>query len=332
MKRFIKKLSLFILPFIIIIIVIQFFDFFKIYADYPDYFKNNRISKNRTVIATKTFFKYKDSIPYNTFTFGNSRAQAYKNSSLIKHFGKKTKPFHFDSDGESLYGIYKKIEFLSLNKANLTNVIIILDASTLSVTKQRNAYNYINPPEFKDVSQFKFYSTFIQASSNIKLITALADYNIFKTKRDYINKCILTVKYFDHYDPFTLDCSYNNEIALKKDSILYYKKDFSKRKSYIKPYIEPTKKHTDLFQKINRILKTNKSNYTIIVSPLYNQNPINKEYLTLLNDIFGFENVFDFSGKNQFTEHVGHYYEWSHYKPFLAEQLLDSIYKKRASY
>jgi hypothetical protein len=335
MKRFIKKLLSFTLPFLIIVITVQFFDFFKIYKTYNNYFENNRISQNRTFFATKTFIEHKDSIQYNTFVFGNSRSQAFKDSSLIKHFGLTAKPFHFDSDSESLYGIYKKLEFLSLNKANLTNVLIALDASILKITTARNTYNYINPPEFNDVSKFKFYSEFIKTSCNPKFITAITDFSIFKTERRYMKKYILTAKNIDTYNRYSLDCRYGNEIELKQDSILYYKTMFSKkafiaRENYKRDSIKLTDKHIDLLQKIASILNQQNTKYRIIISPLYNQTALQKDIKNLIKSTFKPNTVFDFSGENKFTNSIGNYYEWSHYKPFVAEQLLNSINKKRA--
>ena len=334
MKRFIKHIIYIVLPFIIIAIIVQFFDFFKVYKSYNNYFKDNRISINRTVAATKTFLKYKDSISYNTFVFGNSRAQAFKDYALIKHFGESTKPFHFDSNNESLYGIYKKLEFLSLQKANLKNIIIVLDASLLEVAKARNTFNYINPPVFNDVSKLKYYSEFIKTSCQPKFIAAVADFSIFKTKRGYIKKYILTDKHIDTYKPISLDCSYGNEIELKKDSVLYYKKVISKiknRASYRKEIPNPTRTHLDILHKIKRILKKHNSNYTIIISPLYDQAELNNNWKKELNLIFTTKHVFNFSGKNKYTEPINNYYEWSHYKSFVAEKLLDSIHKKRAN-
>jgi hypothetical protein len=143
----------------------------------------------------------------------------------------------------------------------------------------------------------------------------------------------LTAKNIDTYNPYTLGCNYGNEVELKKDSILYYKNLMSKirtRISYKKEAITLTKMHTELLHKIYAILKKHKSRYNVIISPLYDQAPLNNKWKSILNKTFKEQHIFDFSGKNKFTEPISNYYEWSHYKPFVAEQLLDSIHKKKA--
>ncbi len=60
---------------------------------------------------------------------------------------------------------------------------------------------------------------------------------------------------------------------------------------------------------------------------MYDQIPLEKEQLNLLYDIFGKENVYDFSGKNEFTESVFNYYENSHYRPHVAAEIMDIIYE-----
>jgi len=51
-----------------------------------------------------------------------------------------------------------------------------------------------------------------------------------------------------------------------------------------------------------------------------------KEQLQLLYSVFGEETVFNFSGKNNLTNPIHNYFETSHYKPYVANAILDSIY------
>jgi hypothetical protein len=48
-----------------------------------------------------------------------------------------------------------------------------------------------------------------------------------------------------------------------------------------------------------------------------------------LQGIFGKENVYDFSGINEFTEDYHNYYEAGHYRPLLGNKLLERIYKRQ---
>ena len=70
----------------------------------------------------------------------------------------------------------------------------------------------------------------------------------------------------------------------------------------------------------------NKTNYRIIISPLYNQIKLNNQDLDYLKQLFGKDNVFDFSGINKFTKDYNNYYESSHYRPHIAREIMQLIY------
>ena len=59
---------------------------------------------------------------------------------------------------------------------------------------------------------------------------------------------------------------------------------------------------------------------------MYDQKKLNIEDLSILNALFGKENVFDFSGINQITNNLYNYYETSHYRPHVAKKIIDEIY------
>jgi len=50
-------------------------------------------------------------------------------------------------------------------------------------------------------------------------------------------------------------------------------------------------------------------------------------YKQMLIDVFQKENVFDYSGKNEWTEPIGNFYETSHYRPFVARRIMSQVYK-----
>ena len=65
-----------------------------------------------------------------------------------------------------------------------------------------------------------------------------------------------------------------------------------------------------MLKEINSILKKHRTNFKIIISPLYNQVKINNIDLDIINNIFPKNVVFDFSGKNIITENKLNYYEY----------------------
>ena len=83
--------------------------------------------------------------------------------------------------------------------------------------------------------------------------------------------------------------------------------------------IENTKFIADTFKKDH-------TNYKIIIAPLYDQRATNSIELEILKIYFGKENVYDYSGKNKFTNDISNYYEMSHFKPSLGRIILKEIY------
>ena len=78
-------------------------------------------------------------------------------------------------------------------------------------------------------------------------------------------------------------------------------------------------------QKAAAILQKHNVNYRIIISPLYEQIKLNPTDVNVLNELFGKNYVYDFSGKNELTEPVGNYYENSHYRSFIAAKLFQRL-------
>ena len=78
---------------------------------------------------------------------------------------------------------------------------------------------------------------------------------------------------------------------------------------------------------VGKILEDINTNYKIVISPLYNQRKMSLKKLDFLESIFGKENIYNFSGINDFNQNVGAFYEASHYRPYIANQIMKEIYK-----
>jgi hypothetical protein len=54
---------------------------------------------------------------------------------------------------------------------------------------------------------------------------------------------------------------------------------------------------------------------------------MNVNDLRYLTNLFGKENVYDFSGINEYTESIYNYYENSHYRPYVADEIMKKLYE-----
>jgi hypothetical protein len=66
----------------------------------------------------------------------------------------------------------------------------------------------------------------------------------------------------------------------------------------------------------------------VVVSPLYDQIRLHPADLAALREIFGQDNVVDFSGDNPMTSDVRNYYESSHFRPPVARAILSGLYTR----
>jgi transposase len=93
-----------------------------------------------------------------------------------------------------------------------------------------------------------------------------------------------------------------------------------------RPLITP--EFEDILNKIAQLLKKHKTNFKIIITPAYNQIRINEADLALIEKIFLKENVFNFSGKNIFTEDKYNFSDINHFDEIVGWKMLDEIYRK----
>ncbi len=81
-------------------------------------------------------------------------------------------------------------------------------------------------------------------------------------------------------------------------------------------------KQREMLLKIKNIFDHFNTNYRIIISPLYDQLSLENTDTNFLKTLFG-NKYFDFSGINEFTNEFYNYYEESHYRPIIAEKILE---------
>ena len=81
-----------------------------------------------------------------------------------------------------------------------------------------------------------------------------------------------------------------------------------------------------MLKEIKRLLLKNKTKFKVVLSPLYEQTKFNPHDLQILKYVFG-KNLYDFTGKNRFTDKITNYYESSHFRPSVGDSIMKIIYK-----
>ncbi|WP_107039137.1 hypothetical protein [Brumimicrobium mesophilum] len=331
MKKLLTRFLLFLAPIAIIVLPIAYFDFFQVFG-FPEYHLDQRTAVNRGTMTTKTYIHLREEEKYDSFLFGSSRSHAFKCENWKEHLPKDAKPLHFDASAEGIWGILKKMQFINENGDSIKNALVILDRHGLSETRPRDGVLFIAMPEISKGSYVKYYSEFLKASLYPKFLLAYIDYAIFKKHREYMGNFINTREY-----PFLMnrkngDIWYGYDREIEEDSLGYYKDLIEQGVFYERPKPnnrkpEVTKEEIEQLKLMKELFVQHNTNYKIVLSPIYDQVPVEQDQIDLLNEIFGSENIFNFSGKNSFTEPIHNFYETSHFRPHVANEIMEIIYQ-----
>jgi hypothetical protein len=334
LKSLAIKCLLFTSPVIVLIAIVVSADPFRIYRDYVDYYKNNFVSLNREFVCLKLYERSRKAIRYNSFIFGSSRSLAFK----VKNWELLLKPsnskgFHFDGSGEGIYGIYNKIRYIDETGGELKSALIILDQDSLTLTKNRKGHLFISPPKLSKESKFDFYNAFTRPLLNLRFIIGYVDYSIFGIHRKYMEDLFISPENYDVCDNLTGDVHFRHELIISEDKEGYYKNLINKgifydRSRHIHDKKPVTRAEKELLVKMKEIFDKHRTDYRIVVSPLYDQIPLGGDHVRLLNEIFGSGSLYNHSGINALTESIYNYYEDSHYRPNVANEIMDGIYAR----
>ncbi len=334
MKLLIKNLLLFSLigtiPIIILLIGYLVLDPFKVVWKYDNY-SSLHIIPNRDYVSTEMYLKNRIKEDYNSMIFGSSRTLAFKPDTWKQYLKASAKPFLFDASGETIFGIYTKFQFLDRLDEDLDNVLIIICPDiTFQTTDNNSEHLFIKHPATSRESWLSFHLIFLKSYFNTYFLRAYYEYTFTKNIRPFMFDYIEFRNIYFH--PITnsmtiedkeLEINLNPEKFYRERNEIFWNRP-EKHQEYAKFIGKDQEK---MLKEIKRILDQKKSNYKIIISPLYAQIEINENDLERLNQIFGKSKVFNFSGINEITKNKRNYYESSHYRPNVGDSIMNYIYK-----
>ncbi|MEJ8816957.1 hypothetical protein [Lacibacter sp. H407] len=334
MKRLLSKLLLFCSPLLVLMVLYFLYDPFKVLRHYNSYYEsggNNYVTLNKDYVSTENFINRYPRQQYTSYVLGNSRSIYYEVNTWGQLTGEPAdRCYHFDAYGENLYGVAKKIRFLDNNNCQIKHVLLVIDKVLLEETKNQKKYFRIKHPAVSGESRLKFQITFFKAFLNYAFLKEFIPAFVFSVKPDSAAGGIFqSIPML--YDPVTNEQRMEfleQQIRTNKEQYYLKRKPvFYKRDSLavnVAPVIGRAQKK--LLTGIKQVFDKHQTNYKIVVSPLYDQLKLAPVDLLYLQELFGTINVFDFSGKNAFTETIENYYEDSHYRPHVADSIMYRIY------
>jgi hypothetical protein len=323
-------LGILFIPFGLLLFSYFYWDPFEVIYPYnpPQLSHLSPVQSNRDYHSIELFLQDFPNNYYNAFIFGNSRSFYYKISDWKKYIG-QSNCFHFNASGETLYGIDKKINFLSEKGVKIDYALIVLDASVLRKVENSEGVVFLKHPKLSGQSPIKFQVEFLKGYFNLDFLLPFASYKINHAIEEGPNSPMILHPMllkrkgnelsFDFYDSIIENSSSHYYLSKKH---LFYSRSTEQRVDLScigKP-------QSILLNNIYTVLQSNKTKYKIIISPLYDQLKLNPSDLNFLKNLFGAANVFDFSGINATTKDYTNYYETSHYRSTICSSLIDSVY------
>ncbi len=338
MQKFVLSLIRFsLLPLITLLLLLStylYYDPFKVVNKYKSFFVSGQpryVTPNYDYVAIETFLSNYPIYKYNSFILGNSRSRFYEMSTWSKYIH-SDKCFHLDASLETLYGISKKIEFLDARNVQIANILITLDYTTLEGVKNSDGHLFIKHPLLSGQSMRDFQLEFFKAYCSFSFFRAYLDFKISGKIKEYMIATFLfedtPVDYNTKYNEMRLDV-FENLINANPSKYYHEKRmvQFFQRDSIQKYAPEVIKgEQIVMLNHIFNIFKKHATHFKLVINPLYDQLKLNKKDIDILNKIFGTENVYDFSGINSITSDYHNYYDWSHYRPFVADEIMATIY------
>jgi hypothetical protein len=326
--KFILKISLLSLPVLVPTAVYFVFDPFKVLYNYQSYYVSGEpsyVTLNRDYVSTETFIHKYPIYKYDSFIFGNSRSIVYEINDWKKYIS-SDRCYHFDATGETVYGIYRKIDYLKKNNIGIKNALIILDYSTLESTSDSRGHLFMKHPVLSGKNYCLFQLEILKEFFDLQFLGSYLLYKFFNIKSESLDRTPIEYNSVSNEIKFTF---YENIISRNPDEYylpkmnLFYTRDTAQK--YSPMIIKDEQKR--MLSEISNKLKADNADYKVIINPLYDQLKLNPADAGLLNSIFGKEHVYDFAGINKITEDFRNYYERSHYRPHVARMILSEVYK-----
>jgi hypothetical protein len=327
MKKFLIKLFLIFLPFLLALTIYIIDDPFMVIRKHARY-DNSHVALNENLVGWEMYKSEKDSIHFDSFLMGNSCTQAFKCREWEKYLNPNDRAFRWIDNNETLEGLCIKLKALEKDHAELKNVLIILDWDSFNKVELRNGAIHSMPRDISGISEFTYQSKYVQL---FIYPSFFIPYMRHKFDNNYTH--VGVVDNFDRTrDSITNDAINPYDKIIEKEGEEYWAQrqtEFPARHyRMMDPSISP-----DAMAKLDtlsNIVKRNKTNLTLVIGPDYWLKQINPKDVAILKKYLGQDNVYDFTGCNNYSAEKHNYYEKGHYRPIVGNDILKRIYSKKA--
>ncbi|MCP9764627.1 hypothetical protein [Lacihabitans soyangensis] len=329
MKNFIKKFALFISPIAVLAALALFFYIKRdVYSDFEH--KNNFAWKYNfqqlSDISTKKLLATDKN--YNSFIFGSSRSCSIYGCYLESKLP-GSRFFHYANWNEPIGGILAKLKYLEAEKYDLKNVVIYLDTDYTfdGEAKASPMDHYLILKESKFYYYYKHLVSFFSNFSLEKLkilmgegekVSSFVNSKLDVKTNDFNHVC--SAEEIRKYSYVQSNYDYKHRLdSLKKAGFMYER---PQNQQYRSPQI--SEEEEVMIKEIAVILEKHKTQYTVVLTPLYDQQKLDKKDYDILKKYFK-NNLHDFSGKNKYTGDFYNYPDRTHFQNYISKEIIDSV-------
>jgi len=326
-RKLLLKAFLLTLPFSVVVGSYLVLDPFQVLYHYDAF--TTQVIPNRDYVSTQLFVNNYPRQRYQSFILGSSRALAFRVSDWVRYTHDPLS-FHYDALAESLFGVWKKLQFLENQGVKLRHVLIICDQQLLAQTQDVDSHLFRKDPRLTGELPLRFQLSFFRA-----YLAKFFFFHFWKLKAT--GKVPPGMELLFNTRGGAL-ASVSNDMLLPEveqqiatDSLGFYAHNPGLPSRPAQPPASPAVIGPSAKQQllaIRTILTRHHVDYQFVISPLYDQAALNPVDLAYLVHTFGQAHIHDFSGVNELTKYPGHYYESSHYRPLVGRKIMRLIYAK----
>lgn len=317
-----------VIPLVLLVILYLVTDPFKTLKPFSlEYFDQT----NRDYISSELYLWNNSKYHYNSFIFGSSRACGLNSYKWKQYLPEGSRQYVFQGWGETITGIYQKINYIDSHNDSIKNAIVLIDIPGSFDTKQLpTKVLSIKDYKFSGQSRFMYhcmlFKGYIKPSKIIQSISSSIRHN-----KPYI--CFDTIS--NDWEKDNINNCFNRPV---RDSLSGL--SVNKRERYIKQYALRDDAGTadvlidgdfqEILVDIKSVFEKQKTEYKIVISPGYYKNSpkINPDDLETLQSIFGRNRVYDYSGKNELTDDIYNFTDPGHFGLYVGWQIFEDIYEK----
>jgi len=333
MKYFLRLCLLFCIPIVLLVVAYVWLDPFKVVWHYDCYYvEGDGGPLNRNFVSTMNYLNKQDTYHYDSFIFGNSRSMHYRIADWQQHLPPQSSCYHFSESSGSINSIYYKLRLIDERGGDLRNALFVIDYGVLREL-EKDGMAFITPPVLTGYRNvLRFHGEHFMRWLNVRFIACWLEYQATGRFKPYMEEFVVRGTNYKCYNAVT-----NEEPSCRQDSLVAAGKYYTpgvvagfkgiQKPSTSRQMIDSEEKRQSL-RAMRHLLDKHHTRYEFIISPLYDQVKLNPDDYQELCDIFGQEHVHDFSGINKWTSDYHNYYEWSHYRPPVAAEVMDSVYAR----